>query len=74
MTGETETTGQVDFTNQPKINEEGRICGSNDELLMWIPPSYRVGLHRPSISGEHETRLDLSTFVHGHSWSTCIST
>ncbi len=77
MTGETETTGQVDFTNQSKINDEGWICGSNDELLMWIPPSHRVGLHRPSniwVSGEHETRLDRSTFVHGHSWSTCINT
>ncbi len=81
MTGQTETTGQVDFTNQSKINNEGWICGSNDELLMWIPPSHRAGLHRPGniwvsglVSGEHETCLDLSTFVHGRSWNTCIDT
>ncbi len=77
VAGETETTGQVDFTDQSKINNEGWICGSNDELLMWVPPSHRVNLHRPSniwVSGGHETRLDLSTFVHGHSWSTCIKT
>ena len=75
MTGETKITGQVDFTNHSKINDEGWICGSNNELLMWIPPLHRSGLHRPSniwISSEHETCLDLSTFVHGHNWSTCI--
>jgi len=73
---ETETTGQVGFTDQSKINDEGWIC-SNDELLMWIPPVHRDGLHRPSniwVAAEHETRLDISTFVHGHSWSTCIKT
>jgi WD40 repeat protein len=79
MTGGTEMTasGQVDFTNQSKINDEGWICGSNNELLMWIPPLHRTGLQRPGniwVSSEHETCLDLSTFVHGHSWSTCINT
>ena len=77
MTGKTETTGQVDFTNQSKINDEGWIVGSNDELLTWIPPVHRGNLHRPSniwVVGEHETLLDLSTFVRGHSWSTCINT
>ncbi len=77
MKGEKETTGQVDFTDQSKINDEGWICGSNDELLMWIPPLHRDNLHRPSsiwVTGGHQTRLDLSTFVHGHNWSTCINT
>ncbi|KAH9051944.1 hypothetical protein EDB87DRAFT_1660801 [Lactarius vividus] len=76
-TGGTETTEQVAFTNQSKINDEGWICGHNDELLMWIPPLHRDNLHRPSsiwVAGGHETRLDLSTFVHGHGWSTCINT
>ena len=76
MIGGTEITGQVDFTNQSKINDEGWICGSNNELLMWIPPLHRAGLHRPGniwISSKHETLLDLSTFVHGHIWSTCIN-
>jgi len=77
MKWETETTGRVDFTDQSKMNDEGWICDTNDELLMWIPPSHRTSLHRPSniwISGEHETYLDLSTFVHGRSWITCINT
>ncbi len=28
MAGETETAGQVDFTDQSKINDEGGTCGS----------------------------------------------
>ena len=66
-----------DFTDHSVINEEGWICSDDGELLMWIPLIHRSHLHRPSnvwIAGEHETRLDLSTFVHGHSWTTCIDT
>ncbi len=77
LTGETETTAQVDPTNQSKINTEGWMCGSDDELIMWILPLHRANLHLPShiwVSGKHKTRLDLSTFVHGHSWGTCINT
>ncbi len=73
-TGATKTTGQVDFTDQPEIKDKGLICGSNNELLMRIP---RANLHRPSsiwVTGETETCLDLSVFVHRHSWGTCIST
>ena len=76
-TGNTETTSHVDFTDRSVINEEGWICGSNGELLMWIPPLHRENLHRPSnirVVGEYETRMDLSTFVHGRSWITCINT
>ncbi len=73
----TETKNDVDFTDHSVINDEGWICGSKGELLMWIPPMHREHLHHPSTiwtSGEHETRLDLSTFVHGRSWATCIDT
>jgi hypothetical protein len=69
------TTGPVEFTDHSIINEEGWICGSNGELLIWIPLIHRAHLHRPSnvwVSGEHETHMDLSTFVHGHSWASCI--
>ena len=74
---ETETSGHIDFTDQSEINDEGWICGSKGELLMWIPPLHRTGLHCPStlwVSAEHETRLDISDFKHGDSWSTCIKT
>jgi hypothetical protein len=73
--GNSVTTGPVEFTDQSIINEEGWICGSSGELLIWIPLIHRPHLHRPSsvwVSGEHETRMDLSMFVHGYSWATCI--
>src|SRR6266702_1584577 len=41
-TGNTETTRHVDFTDHSVINEEGWICGSEGELLMWIPPPHRA--------------------------------
>jgi WD40 repeat protein len=76
-TGNAETTGHVDFTDQSVVNKERWICGGNGELLMWIPETHRAHLHRPSnvwVIGRHETRLDLSSFVHGQNWSTCIRT
>jgi DNA-binding beta-propeller fold protein YncE len=63
------------FTDQSVIDNDGWICGNKGELLMWIPPLHRPCLHRPSniwVAGKHETRLDLSDFVHGHSWMRCI--
>ena len=75
MTGKTDATRHVDFTDQSMMNREGWICGRNGELLMWIPPLHRIGLHHSAniwLAGEHETRLDLSSFVHGQRWSTCI--
>lgn len=69
------TTTQVNFTDQSVIDEDGWICGNEGELLMWIPPVYRKNLHRPSniwIAGKNETRLDLSKFVHGCGWKSCI--
>jgi WD40 repeat protein len=74
-TGNPVTTRSVDFTDHSIINEEGWICGSNGELLIWIPLIHRPQLHHPSnvwVSGKHETHMDLSKFVHGNSWSTCI--
>ncbi len=68
--GKTETTRHVDFTDDSEINVVVMVnpyCGS------W----YREHLHRPSsiwVSGEYEIRMDLSTFVHGQSWTTCIDT
>ena len=75
MTGDTVTTSSPSFTDHSIINDEGWICGSNGELLMWIPLIHRSHLHRPSnvwVAGEYETCMDLSTFVHGPSWITCI--
>ncbi len=73
--GKIETTNDVVFTDQSTIDDEGWICGSKGELFMWIPSVYRDCLHRPStvwISGKRGTILNLSNFVHGHIWATCI--
>ena len=73
----TETTDDVDFTDHFMINDEGWICGSKGELLMWIPSVHRRYLHRPStiwISGKRGTSLNVSNFVHGCSWAACIDT
>jgi hypothetical protein len=73
--GKTETTYDVDFTDHSIIDDEGWICGIKGELLMWIPSVHRDCLHRPStvyISGGRGTILNLSNFVHGRSWATCI--
>ena len=76
MTEHITIIGHVDIADHSMINNDGWICGRNEELLMWIPPLHRIGLHHPSniwVAGQHETRLDLSTFVHGQMWSTCIN-
>ncbi len=76
-TGNTETIRHVDFTDHTAIDKEGWICSSKGELLMWIPRMHRAYLHRLGviwIAGAHETRIDLSTFVHGRSWTSCINT
>jgi WD40 repeat protein len=73
----TETTNDIDFFDHSLINDEGWICGSEGELLMWIPSVHREHLHRPStvwISGKRGTSLNLSNFVHGRRWATCINT
>jgi hypothetical protein len=75
--GKAETTNGVDFTDHSTINDEGWICGSKGEILMWIPSAHRECLHRPSIiwiSGKLGISLNLSNFVHGRSWATCINT
>ncbi len=72
-----ESIRHVDFNDHSVINDEGWICGSNGELLMWIPLIHREGLHRPSniwVACENQIRMDLSTFVHGQSWATCVNT
>ena len=75
MTGNTRTTRHVNLAGNSVINMGGWICGGDGELLIWIPPLHRTGLYRSStiwIAGKHVTHLNLSTFVHGQSWTTCM--
>ena len=74
--GNTDSTNDIGFTDHFMINDEGWICGSKGELLMWIPSVHREYLHCPgtiSISGKRGTTLNLSNFVRGRSWATCIN-
>lgn len=76
MTESLITITQVDFTDQSVIEDDGWIRGNKGELLLWIPLVHRAHLHRPNnlwVTGEYETRLDLSDFVHGRSWMRCIA-
>ena len=69
-------TNIANFTDHFKVNDDGWICGNMGELLMWIPFVHRGYLQPPGtvwISGKC-TSLDLSNFVHGRSWATCIDT
>jgi WD40 repeat protein len=71
-----EPTTDVFFTDHFMINDEGWICGSKGELLMWIPSEHREYFHRRStiwISGQRGTSINRSSFVHGRSWATCIT-
>jgi hypothetical protein len=74
--GKAEPTNDVDFTDDEEMDDEGWIYGSKGELLMWIPSVHREDLYRPStiwIYGRRGTVLNLSNFVHGRSWATCIN-
>ena len=60
------------FHNARLIN--GWIQGKNSELMLWIPPYYRIGLQRLDsfiLMGKQTIRVDLSQFVHGKSWVLC---
>ena len=77
--GKTEPADDVDLTEHFVINDEGWVCGSKGELLLWIPSVHREYLHRRStiwISGPYGKRgtiLNLSNFVHGRDWPSCIN-
>ncbi|KIJ49015.1 hypothetical protein M422DRAFT_161841, partial [Sphaerobolus stellatus SS14] len=52
----------------------GWILGPNNELILWIPFSYRDRLWSPhylAVVGLDVVDLDLSQFVHGPSWTDC---
>ncbi|KIM20375.1 hypothetical protein M408DRAFT_138671 [Serendipita vermifera MAFF 305830] len=54
--------------------EDGWILGPKSELLFWVPPGVRSGLHPltiPFILGDDGTQLDLTKFVHGGAWVQC---
>lgn len=65
----------VDFKDSSQMDSSGWVLGEDTELLFWVPPLHRPNLLRPSNvwvgNGPHATRLDMSRFVHGTSWTEC---
>ncbi|GJJ10640.1 hypothetical protein Clacol_004867 [Clathrus columnatus] len=58
-----------------KLRSDGWVITQNDELLFWVPQDYHERLHTPSLKylvGEKSTELNLSSFSHGQSWTSCI--
>jgi hypothetical protein len=54
------------------IDSDAGDCG----LLFWVPESCRQAVCGPEILvivGKRTTRLDLSQFAHGTSWTQCRS-
>jgi hypothetical protein len=75
MAFSSEATTDLDFADHFVINDEGWICGGKGELFMWIPSVHTEYFRRTIwVSGKRGTILDLSNFVHGRDWATCINT
>ncbi|GJJ11143.1 hypothetical protein Clacol_005374 [Clathrus columnatus] len=57
-----------------KLREDGWVTTQNNELLFWVPNRYHETLYTPKlkylIKGK-STELDLSSFSHGKSWTSC---
>jgi hypothetical protein len=55
--------------------KDGWVLGPDSELIFWVQPTLRTGLLRPGntlfIGEPIATKLDLTPFVHGESWSLC---
>ncbi|GJJ10628.1 hypothetical protein Clacol_004855 [Clathrus columnatus] len=58
-----------------KLHSDGWVITPNGELLFWVPQDYHERLHIPRLKyiiGKKPTELDLSSFSHGQSWTSCI--
>ncbi|KAF8894364.1 WD40-repeat-containing domain protein [Gymnopilus junonius] len=64
------------FGTKISLQTNGWVYGPNNELLLWIPPFYHLGLHLPQtlkVIGAHETVLDFSSVVWGSHWAACYT-
>lgn len=62
------------FNDTSSPDNLGWLKGPNGELLLWIPPTHRKSLLRPSnivTDAPGFTKLDFSRFVAGESWAEC---
>ncbi|TEB23448.1 WD40 repeat-like protein [Coprinellus micaceus] len=58
------------------MNPDGWICNPSGDLLLWIPPQFRISLQQPGyehIVGAPATQVDLTqALYHGTNWHRCI--
>ncbi|TEB23432.1 hypothetical protein FA13DRAFT_1670097 [Coprinellus micaceus] len=58
------------------MNADGWICNPSGDLLLWIPPQFRISLQQPGyerIIGAPATQVDLTqALYHGTNWRRCI--
>ncbi|GJJ08933.1 hypothetical protein Clacol_003153 [Clathrus columnatus] len=55
-----------------RLREDGWVVTQDDRLLFWVPKDYHTTLHVPGlvyILGKKSIELDLSSFLHGESWT-----
>ena len=73
---------QSSFSHNPphpdfctKLDPNGWVRDSNNGLLYWVPPDYRLGLHSPVLitipaaSYDRSISLDFEDFAFGSSWT-----
>ncbi|GJJ10706.1 hypothetical protein Clacol_004933 [Clathrus columnatus] len=59
-----------------RLRSDGWVVTQNDELLFWVPQEYHEILHVPKLKyilGRKSIELDLSSFSHGASWTSCYN-
>ncbi|KAF8294119.1 WD40 repeat-like protein [Clavulina sp. PMI_390] len=63
----------------PELLDDGWVQGPNDELLLWVPPSYRTHLYDErliAVLGEDPSsrvRLNFDNMVLGEDWAKCYT-
>ncbi|KAJ7619033.1 hypothetical protein B0H17DRAFT_1114145, partial [Mycena rosella] len=78
-TAERFTPSTVDLSAGPITlphEKESWIHGPRQELVMWVPPEYRLYLHLPPhfiVIGSARVVVDISRFVHGTDWVKCCN-
>ncbi|KAF8298357.1 WD40 repeat-like protein [Clavulina sp. PMI_390] len=63
----------------PELLDDGWVQGPNDELILWVPPSYRTHLYDErliAVLGEDPSsrvRLNFDNMVLGEDWAKCYT-
>ncbi|KIJ46244.1 hypothetical protein M422DRAFT_250288, partial [Sphaerobolus stellatus SS14] len=66
------TSPQISLFDVLVFTQQGWIYGKEKELLLWVPPLHRPGLHwryNLQVLGVHGTILDLRHIAWGEQWT-----